>query len=93
MAFELIAPTVGAGSELTVAELHCSSLCDGRSATIEKVNQQLTDGPRPPESVAVPPEQRVKPLVPFVHVEDVERSIAFCYHLGLTVARVYKHAG
>lgn len=71
----------------------CLSLCDGRCATIEKMNQQLTDGPRPPESVAVPPEQRVNRLVPFVHVEDVERSIAFYYHLGFTVASVYKYKG
>jgi catechol 2,3-dioxygenase-like lactoylglutathione lyase family enzyme len=57
------------------------------------MNQQLTDGPRPPESVPSPPEQRVNGLVPFVHVEDVERSIAFYYHLGFIVASVYKYKG
>jgi hypothetical protein len=30
-------------------------------------------------------------LVPFVHVEDVERSIAFYHHLGFTVTSVYKY--
>lgn len=57
------------------------------------MSEQLTDGPRPPESVAIPPEQRVSWLVPFVHVEDVERSIAFYYHLGFTVASVYRYKG
>jgi hypothetical protein len=33
-------------------------LSDGRWARIETVNQPLTDGLWPPESVAVPPEQR-----------------------------------
>ena len=40
-----------------------------------------------------PPEQRVGGLVPFVHVEDVERSIAFYHHLGFIVASVYKYRG
>jgi hypothetical protein len=40
-----------------------------------------------------PPEQRVHGLIPFVHVEDVERSIAFYYHLGFTVASLYKYRG
>jgi uncharacterized glyoxalase superfamily protein PhnB len=57
------------------------------------MNEQLTDGPRPPESVPAPPEQRVSGLVPFVHVEDVERSIAFYHHLGFIVASVYKYGG
>jgi Glyoxalase/Bleomycin resistance protein/Dioxygenase superfamily len=57
------------------------------------MNQPLTDGPRPPESVPSPPEQRVNRLIPFVHVEDVERSIAFYYHLGFIVESVYKYKG
>ena len=57
------------------------------------MNPRLADGPRPPESVAAPPEQRVNRLVPFVHVEDVERSIAFYYHLGFTIASAYKYRG
>jgi catechol 2,3-dioxygenase-like lactoylglutathione lyase family enzyme len=64
-----------------------------RWATIEKMSQQLTDGPQPPKWVVVPPEQRVSRLVPFVHVEDVERSIAFYHQLGFTVASVYKYKG
>jgi len=32
-------------------------------------------------------------LTPFVHVEDVARSIAFYHHLGLTLASVYKYRG
>ena len=57
------------------------------------MNEQLTDGPRPPDSVVSPPEQRVNELIPFVHVEDVERSIAFYYHLGFIVASIYTYGG
>jgi glyoxalase/bleomycin resistance protein/dioxygenase superfamily protein len=57
------------------------------------MNEQLTDGPRPPESVPSPPEQRVNLLVPFVHVEDVDRAVAFYYHLGFIVESVYKYRG
>ena len=57
------------------------------------MSQPLIEGPGPPESVPSPPEQRVKGLVPFVHVEDVERSIAFYYHLGFVVTSVYKYRG
>jgi predicted enzyme related to lactoylglutathione lyase len=57
------------------------------------VGEPLIEGPGPPESVPSPPEQRVRGLIPFVHVEDVERSIAFYYHLGFIVASVYKYRG
>jgi hypothetical protein len=57
------------------------------------MSQPLIEGPGPPESVPSAPEQRVKGLVPFVHVDDVERSIAFYYHLGFIVASVYKYNG
>jgi catechol 2,3-dioxygenase-like lactoylglutathione lyase family enzyme len=57
------------------------------------VSQPLIEGPGPPESVPSPPEQRVNGLLPFVHVEDVERSIAFYYHLGFVVVSVYKYRG
>jgi catechol 2,3-dioxygenase-like lactoylglutathione lyase family enzyme len=50
-----------------------------------------TDGPRPPESPDLPPAQRVQRLVPFVHVDDVERSVAFYHHLGFTVTSVYRY--
>ena len=57
------------------------------------MSHPLIEGPGPPESVPSPPVQRVTGLVPFVHVEDVERSIAFYYHLGFIVASVYKYKG
>jgi hypothetical protein len=50
-----------------------------------------TDGPRPPDSMPAPPEHRVKSLIPFVHVDDVERSIIFYQHLGFTVTSIYKY--
>jgi hypothetical protein len=43
--------------------------------------------------VPPPPEQRVSGLIPFVHVRDVGRSIAFYHHLGLVVTSVYKYRG
>jgi uncharacterized glyoxalase superfamily protein PhnB len=55
--------------------------------------EPVTDGPRPPDSVPEPPAQRVKGLIPFVHVEDVARSIAFYHHLGFTVTSIYKYRG
>jgi catechol 2,3-dioxygenase-like lactoylglutathione lyase family enzyme len=54
---------------------------------------KLTDGPRPPDSVPPPPTHRVTGLIPFVHVDDVERSIAFYHHLGFSVASIYKYRG
>ena len=57
------------------------------------MSQPLIEGPGPPESVPSPPKQRVSGLVPFVHVEDVERSIAFYYHLGFIVASIYTYRG
>ena len=53
----------------------------------------MTDGPRVPESVPAPPEQRVSGLIPFVHVRDVGRSIAFYHHLGFVVTSVYMYRG
>ena len=50
-----------------------------------------TDGPRPPETAPDPPGNRVNRLVPFVHVDDVERSVAFYHHLGFAVESVYKY--
>jgi hypothetical protein len=50
-----------------------------------------TDGPRPPDSLPAPAEQRVNRLVPFVKVTDVERSVAFYHHLGFTVQSVFKY--
>jgi arsenate reductase len=48
-------------------------------------------GVQPPETVAEPPEQRVNRLVPFLNVADVERSVAFYYHLGFTPTSVYRY--
>lgn len=50
-----------------------------------------TDGPRPLEPPPAPPEHRVTRMVPFVHVDDVERSIAFYQQLGFTVTSVYRY--
>src|SRR5438067_1632307 len=57
------------------------------------MDERLTDGPRPPDVVAPPPDERVEGLIPFVHVEDVDRSIAFYHHLRFTVDEVYKYRG
>lgn len=51
------------------------------------------EGPGRPALVRQPPEQRITRLIPFVHVEDVQRSIDFYYHLGFTLASVYKYKG
>jgi catechol 2,3-dioxygenase-like lactoylglutathione lyase family enzyme len=57
------------------------------------VDPPILDGPRAPESVPAPPEQRVNGLIPFVHVRDVARSIAFYHHLGFIVTSIYKYRG
>jgi hypothetical protein len=57
------------------------------------MDEPLLDGPRAPDSVPRPPEQRVSGLIPFVHVEDVARSIDFYYHLGFIVDSIYKYRG
>ena len=57
------------------------------------MGEPVTDGPRVPESVPAPPEQRVSGLIPFVHVRDVGRSIAFYDHLGFVVTSVYMYRG
>lgn len=53
--------------------------------------QPRTAGPRSPDTVPAPPEQRVHRLVPFVKVADVERSIAFYAHLGFTPKSIYEY--
>jgi hypothetical protein len=40
-----------------------------------------------------PPQHRVNRLVPFVHFDDVDRSIAFYHHLGFIVASIYQYRG
>jgi ketosteroid isomerase-like protein len=53
----------------------------------------VLEGPGRPPVVEPPPEQRVSGLIPFVHVEDVQRAIDFYHHLGFTLASVYKYDG
>jgi hypothetical protein len=56
------------------------------------VSEPILEGPGPPDSVPEPPEHRVSGLIPFVHVEDVQRSIDYYHHLGFTLASVYNTA-
>jgi catechol 2,3-dioxygenase-like lactoylglutathione lyase family enzyme len=53
----------------------------------------LIDGPRPPDWTPSPPEQRVSRLIPFVHVDDVDRAIAFYHQLGFVLTSVCKYRG
>lgn len=53
----------------------------------------VLEGPGPPAVVDEPPPHRVSGLIPFVHVEDVQRSINFYHHLGFELASVYKYRG
>jgi ketosteroid isomerase-like protein/uncharacterized glyoxalase superfamily protein PhnB len=53
----------------------------------------VLEGPGRPAVVRRPPQHRVSGLIPFVHVEDVQRSIDFYHHLGFTLASVYKYKG
>jgi ketosteroid isomerase-like protein/predicted enzyme related to lactoylglutathione lyase len=53
----------------------------------------VLEGPGRPAVVPPAPEHRVSGLIPFVHVEDVQRSIDFYHHLGFTLASVYKYKG
>jgi ketosteroid isomerase-like protein len=64
----------------------------GRSSTGRQTTAPApTDGPRPPDTQPAPPPHRVNQLVPFVHVEEVERSVAFYRQLGFVVASVYSY--
>ncbi|HLW96967.1 MAG TPA: VOC family protein [Solirubrobacteraceae bacterium] len=55
--------------------------------------EPIVDGPRPPHSTPVAPAQRIHSLIPFVHVEDVQRSIDFYAHLGLMLTSVKNYRG
>jgi catechol 2,3-dioxygenase-like lactoylglutathione lyase family enzyme len=57
------------------------------------MSEPILEGPGPPKSTPPPPKERVRGLIPFVHVDDVERSIAFYHHLGFIVESVYKYRG
>jgi predicted enzyme related to lactoylglutathione lyase len=56
-------------------------------------HEPIVDGPRPPHSAPAPPAQRIHGLIPFVHVEDVQRSIDFYAHLGLMLTSVKNYRG
>lgn len=53
----------------------------------------VLEGPGRPAVVQPAPEHRVSGLIPFVHVDDVQRSIDFYHHLGFTLESVYKYKG
>ena len=53
----------------------------------------VLEGPGRPDVRRKAPEQRVSGLIPFVHVEDVQRSIDFYHHLGFELESVYKYRG
>ena len=56
-------------------------------------SEPIVDGPRPPDSVPGPPPHRVRGLVPFVHSDDVQRSIDFYAHLGFMLTSIKKYRG
>lgn len=68
-------------------------LASGEVPTVTASTVPVLEGPGRPAVVREPPEQRVTGLIPFVHVEDVQRSIDFYHHLGFTLASVYKYKG
>jgi hypothetical protein len=49
-------------------------------------SQPILEGPGPPDSVPAAPAHRINRLTPFVHVEDVARSIAFYGQAELMVS-------
>jgi Glyoxalase/Bleomycin resistance protein/Dioxygenase superfamily len=57
----------------------------------DAVSNPHTDGPRAPDALPAPPEHRVAGLIPLVHVDDVERSIAFYQQFGFVVTSIYKY--
>ena len=63
-----------------------------RPGTINTMDSNpIHDGPRPPDSVPAPPEHRVQGPIPYVHVDDVDRSIAFYQQLGFTMTDIYRY--
>jgi hypothetical protein len=53
----------------------------------------ITMSESPQKATADPPPVRVDRLIPFVHVADVPRSVAFYRHLGFAVKSVYEPHG
>lgn len=77
------------------AHYECTRTCSCRQMRDNQLMEELPllYGPGPPESVQIPTTHRVSQLIPFVHVEHVERSIAFYHHLGFIVESIYKYRG
>jgi ketosteroid isomerase-like protein len=72
--------------------------CATRASAEEYATTGRTPAPnvnrvRPADVVTSPPPQRVSRLIPFVHVTDVERSIAWYGHLGFVVTEIFTPAG
>jgi ketosteroid isomerase-like protein len=61
-------------------------------ATTGRTSAPHVNHVRPPDIVTSPPPQRISRLIPFVHVTDVERSIAWYGHLGFVVTGIFTPA-
>jgi hypothetical protein len=91
------------GIAYVVVTVHDSAITEMKGcATRESAEEYATTGRtaaphlnrvRPPDVVTSPPPQRVSRLIPFVHVTDVERSIAWYGHLGFVVTEIFTPAG
>jgi ketosteroid isomerase-like protein/predicted enzyme related to lactoylglutathione lyase len=78
--------------------LELKGCADRAAATAYLAGEQtpappVLEGPGRPAVVQPAPEHRVSGLIPFVHVEDVQRSIDFYHHLGFTLESVYMYKG
>jgi catechol 2,3-dioxygenase-like lactoylglutathione lyase family enzyme/ketosteroid isomerase-like protein len=62
-------------------------------ATTGRTSAPHVNRVRPPDSVTSPPPLRFSRLIPFVHVTDVERSIAWYRHLGFVVTEIFTPGG
>jgi ketosteroid isomerase-like protein/predicted enzyme related to lactoylglutathione lyase len=60
---------------------------------VETPAAPVLEGPGRPAVVQPATEHRVSGLIPFVHVEDVQRSIDFYHHFGFTLESVYEYKG
>lgn len=72
--------------------------CEDRTSALSYMQgsgsgSSVTPGPWPPPDAANPSAPRVNRLVPFVHVDDVARSVDFYRHLGFTVDSAYEYKG
>jgi ketosteroid isomerase-like protein/catechol 2,3-dioxygenase-like lactoylglutathione lyase family enzyme len=68
--------------------------CADRRAALSYLQQPPeTDPVRTEPRLPAAPPYRVERLVPFVHVEDVDRSVDFYRHLGFVVESVHEYRG